>query len=240
MPIPSGVKGEFFCRFLQRNFFIWALANFSVAVVVTMALERWYAIARPAKYQLLMRKRNTVKYVLALLVFSITINIPQLFETHLEVKGLTTVCVANFIAGSKMVSLCYTILYCMIAAFIPFSVILATYLDLRCVVIPQRLCLPQNNAQIQRNQKEMALLRMTAIVASCLGISIIPDKIIYFLFWSDLVTWEVLHVTAVLCMLNSVINPWIYCCTNKTYRKAFVKTLLPNKWLAAVADSQWR
>ena len=201
-----------------------------------MAIERWYAIARPLKYQTLFTRGNTLKYVLALFVFSITVNTPQLFETHLVTTGLENLCAGNLLGGSRTASWSYAVIYCMVAAFIPFIVITVTYLHLRCAVTYHRQ-LSQTQAQLRRRHQEMALLRMTAVISLCLGVTFIPDKMAYFLLWFDLVDWDTLNGTAVLCMLNSVVNPWIYCFTNKAYRKEFARILFPCKRLPSVSDT---
>ena len=125
----------------------------------------------------------------------------------------------------------------MMAAFIPFILIIASYIDLRFVVRKQRSLQRQTRAQTQKQQKEMVLLRMAAVIAMFLGITFIPDKITYFLFWFEVVSWDVLNGTAILCMINSVLNPWIYCLTNKAYRKEFIKTLFPKRTSNAVDAS---
>ena len=228
MPIPSGAGGEIFCRLVQNNFFVWFLAKVSVSIVMTMAIERWYAIARPHQYRETFKRKSVLKHVALIFVFNFVVISPQLFKIHLETKGNSMRCIYNSLGGNKMASQIYVISYCMATVFIPFAVISATYIHLRCVVTGRRHP-PHTLAQIQRKRMEMTLLRMTAAVALCLAICFTPNQITYILLSFGIVHLVVIRVAAVLSMLNSVINPWVYCLTNKSYREEFVALLFPKR-----------
>ena len=50
VPIPPGLAGQLFCRVIYRGFFVWLFSKFSVLLVTCMAIERWFAIAKPTRY----------------------------------------------------------------------------------------------------------------------------------------------------------------------------------------------
>ena len=49
VPVPSGLAGDLFCRIINRGFFVWVFAKFSISIITCMAIERWFAIARPLR-----------------------------------------------------------------------------------------------------------------------------------------------------------------------------------------------
>lgn len=225
MPIPSGVRGEVFCRLIQNNLFVWLLTKVSVSLVMTMAIERWYAIALPHKYRTIFKPANVSKCICLILVSNIAAILPQSFKIHLVMKGSGMTCIYNSLGNSKTASQVYVITYCVMTVFIPFAVIIATYIHLRCGVTGQQQR-PQTRGQIQRRQVEMVLLRMTSAVALCLMICFIPNQITYILHSFDVGHLVIIRVAAVLTMLNSVINPWLYCLTNPSYREEFKSLFL--------------
>ena len=119
--------------------------------------------------------------------------------------------------------------------FLPFIVILVTYLHLRCWIINQHP--PQTQAQVRRRQVEMALLRMTIAVALALAVWFIPNHFTYILVQYNLADWDDMKVVNALSMFNSVINPWLYCLTNKVYRKEFAKLICPCRANAIAQDT---
>ena len=235
MPIPSGAPGRAFCFLIQRNFFVWLLAKFSVSIVMCMAIERWYALARPIKYKTAFTTRKVLLYSSLLCGLTLLVTMPTFFQTFAETKGSKTVCVDKPLMGLILASQVFTIMYCTITAFLPFMVIAATYLHLRFYTIGQRplpqtheqKCHRQTHAQKTRRQAEIMLARMSAVVALVLVICIFPSQITFILFKFNIVSWDVVNVSSTLSMFNSVFNPWIYCFTNKVYREEFVKAFRP-------------
>ena len=222
MPIPVGPTARAFCFLIQRNFFVWVLAKISVFIVMCMAVERWYALVRPIRYKVVFTLPRVTLYVTTVSSIVLIVTIPALFQTFAETKGAQTVCVDKPLMGSILASQLFTVLYCTITAFIPFMVIIATFIHLQFHVMGNK-SLPQTHAQKRRQQVEIMLARMSAIVALVLMICIFPSQITFILFSFSLTNWDVVNVASTLSMFNSVFNPWIYCFTNKVYRKEFAK-----------------
>ena len=226
MAIPSGTGGEIFCQLIQYNFFVWMFVKFSIAIVLIMAIERWYIIARPHRYKVVFRKGRLLLYVALLFAFSFGMTAPQLLDTRLEMKSSRATCEYNSLGGNKKASIAYSFIYIITTVFLPFLIIGVSYFHLRCVVFGQQLP-PQTEAHARRRRMEMGLLRMTAAVAVCLAICFIPNHFTYILVQFSLATWDHMKVVNALSMLNSVINPFIYCLTNKVYRNEFARLLCP-------------
>ena len=73
------------------------------------------------------------------------------------------------------------------------------------------------------------LLRMCTVTAVVLAICWFPNQFYYLLFKFDITLMDTPahHFTVIMCMGNSCLNPFIYCATNKSYRKTFIKLLCP-------------
>ena len=50
-PIPSGLAGELFCRIVVSYYLLFTLGIVSVYTITCLSLERWFAVAKPAKYR---------------------------------------------------------------------------------------------------------------------------------------------------------------------------------------------
>ena len=54
VPVPEGFAGQVFCRIIFRGYFFWVMSGFSIAMVTCMAVERWFAIAKPNRYDVVL------------------------------------------------------------------------------------------------------------------------------------------------------------------------------------------
>lgn len=228
MPIPSGGMGRAFCFLIQRNFFVWLLAKYSISIAMCMAIERWYALARPAKYKVLFSTQKVLVYAALLFCVTLVVTMPTFFQTFSEDKGSETICVDRPLMGMMLASQVFTVIYCIITVFAPFLVIAVTYFHLKFYIIGQQSP-PQTQTQKSRRQVEIMLSRMSAAIALVLLICIFPSQVTFILFNFNLTSWDVVNVSSTWSMFNSVANPFIYCLTNKVYRKEFAQLFCPCK-----------
>ena len=226
IPLPAGIAGELFCRIIDRGYFVWVFAKFSIAMVTLMAVERWFAIARPASYKFVFKRQRAVLYAMSLLSFSAVTNLNLLFDIKLEMKKSLPACVFHSSFATKETDQIFTIMYCTLTVFVPLLATTATYIHLRFVIGGQ-----SRIENFRTQQLEVKLTRMSAIVALCIVICFVPNQISYILTKFDLYTYNAPQslFTVVLAMTNSCINPWIYFCTNKTYRKEFIQFFCPRR-----------
>ena len=104
--------------------------------------------------------------------------------------------------------------------FIPLTIAWGTFLHLW-------LILAFNTETRHRARPLMHLLRMCALTAFFLGICWLPNQFFFLLSKFEVTQLDTPehHVTVVLSMFNSCLNPWIYGATNKKYRNEFKKIL---------------
>lgn len=102
--------------------------------------------------------------------------------------------------------------------FLPVFITCATFISLMLTVKK-----PNSLFLRHRGNAGVRLLRMCTFTAFVLAFCWFPNQLYYLLFKFHVTHLNVPghHVTVVLCMFNSCVNPWVYCVTNKTYRRKF-------------------
>ena len=116
-----------------------------------------------------------------------------------------------------------TVLYCSVTYFVPLAITLATFINIQSKLKSW----PVSSTQKARREAEIKLSRMGGLVALFLAICFIPNQMSYILskFGATDISSPQHKVTVVLSMLNSCVNPFVYCVTSRSYRKEFKKIL---------------
>lgn len=123
----------------------------------------------------------------------------------------------------KLAAQVYVITHVTVTFFIPLSISWVTFLQLW-------LLLRKSTFHTERKSLSRSLiypLRMGALTALFLGICWTPNQFYFLLSNFDVTQLDtpIHHVTVVLSMFNSCLNPWIYGATNKKYRNEFRKII---------------
>ena len=234
-PIPSGIQGEFFCRFIQHNFLAKLLWKYSILVVLAMTVERWYAITHPVMYELVYKRRNVFLQLISMLVFSLLMLLPQLFQVHVGTQGTQQICIINALMDNTALDQAYVLIYSIVTVFVSFVIIFTLYLHLRLIVFGRQLT-PNTQAQLRRRELEQRLLHMNAFVARFLGICFTPSQMCHILHRFGVVNLVVVRASVKFSMLNSIFNPWIYYFINSKLRKEMLQLLcLCSRWRSNTA-----
>lgn len=168
-------------------------------------------------------KNKKYIYVVVVWLLSCLLNSPHALEMEMTTANSTEPkCIWVTTISSKSTRHAVAFLEFLGKYFLPVFITCATFLSLqRTVKKPGNLFLRRNgNAGVR-------LLRMCTFTAFILAVCWFPNQLYYLLFKYNLtklnVPWH--HATVVLCMFNSCVNPWVYCVTNKTYRRKFAALL---------------
>lgn len=219
-PIPSGLAGELFCRIVVSYYLVFTLGIVSVYTITCLSLERWFAVAKPARYRAGFKSYRIYIMVATVWFISFLFNAPHLFEmklgpeNHCEWVSLTTGDVRRGVALIEFLG----------KFFVPLFITCLSFLSL-WVKVRDSPALFQTN----RGKAGVRLLRMCAITAVVLAICWFPNQVYYLLFKFDITQMDTAahQVTVVMCMGNSTLNPFIYCAINPSYRKHFINFLCP-------------
>lgn len=194
-----------------------------------MAIERWFAIARPTKYQFVFNSRRIVIYIAIVNGCCLIALAHKIFEKHHGINDGKFVCFFKSLLKPKAVEIAFVITNGNITVFLPLIFIAATIIHLQKITKNR---VTADHLVNTNRRLEMKLLRMSKFIALCLGICFIPNQFSYMLTVS-LDSYEYLSKlhfsTVVISMFNSCINPWIYCLTNNFYRKELLRLVFLSK-----------
>ena len=213
-PIPSGIAGDMFCRIVVSYYLVFTLGIVSVYTITCLALERWFAVAKPARYRAGFKSYRIYLLVTTIWLVSFLFNAPHLFEMELAANGECEWVVLTEGNTRKAVAL----IEFLGKFLIPLMITCLSFLSLWAKVRDSPALFKTN-----KGKRGVRLLRMCAMIAIVLAICWFPNQIYYLLFKFDLTKMDtpVHQFTVVFCMGNSTLNPFIYCATNSTYRKHF-------------------
>jgi len=222
--VPPGGFGQFFCRVIFSQYLVFTLGIVSVYTVTCMAIDRWLAVARPTKYKTTLTRPRVNICVVCIWALSVLLNTPHLLEMKATTSpdnepqcewvvlthGTTRRVVAILEFSGKF--------------FLPLLTASVTILSLNNHVKSSPALFQTN-----RGKAGLRLIRMCMLTAIVLGVCWFPNQLYYMLFKYDITELDtpMHHFTVVLCMLNSCVNPLIYCISNKTYRRHFCLLVCP-------------
>lgn len=213
-PIPGGIAGELFCRIVVSYYLVFTLGIVSVYTITCLSLERWFAVAKPAKYRAGFKNYRIYIMVSMVWLVSFLFNAPHLFEMRLAADST---CAWVTLTEGK-VRKAISFIEFLGKFFIPLLITCLSFLSLWIKVRDSPALFKTN-----KGKAGVRLLRMCAIIAVVLALCWFPNQIYYLLFKFDITEMDTPahQFTVVLCMGNSTLNPFIYCATNSTYRKKF-------------------
>ena len=222
-PVPENVAGDFFCHLLSSQYFVFTFSKISVAIVMLLAIDRWYAITRPVKYKATFKRGKVIMYITGVAMVCCALNWQALIAKKLVMKDGITSCVWITLIENKSTSQIYTVVHVAFTFLIPLSISMITFFHLYRV-------LRSSNYRLTRRSRPKSfnsLLRMCAITGFFLALCWIPNQFVYVLSKFNITHFDtpLHHATVVLAMFNSCVNPWIYGATNRNYRKKFTKIL---------------
>ena len=166
-------------------------------------------------------------YMLVLFAWCVPWTVPGLFESSMEIVQSKPACVLKQLITDMYLSKIWVIGYGVVTVLVPLLFVCATFLHLRFVVRKQINVTAKNLDVRHQLNIEIKLSRMSAAVAFVMAICFLPVQIIYALMKFGVASFSspIFLFSLCLAMLNSCLNPWIYCSTNRTYRKEFARLL---------------
>ena len=221
--VPGNLAGDVFCHIISSQYFIFTFGKISVAIVMLLAIDRWYAVTKPVMYKVTFKRRRAIIYITTVSMVCCALNWQALIEKKLVMEDGTPSCVWITLVENKFSSQIFTVVYVAFTFFIPLFISMITFFHLHRVMRRSRDGLARGN-----NTKSFkSPLRMCAITGLFLALCWIPNQFVYLLSKFNITQLDtpLHHATVVLAMFNSCVNPWIYGATNRNYRKNFARIL---------------
>lgn len=183
-----------------------------------LAIDRWYSIVKPIRYKTAFSKRRLYIYITLIWVSACLTQINELFIATMEFGLCTFIAPAYGPKAERLLVLLHVILTFYIPSIVTWVTFGHIWWKMRTPTISQHL----NNAKATKR-----LLRMCALAAMFLTMSWLPAETFFVLYKFEILKmpFTVYLVANVLAMSNSILNPWIYCLSNREYRRQFVNLL---------------
>ena len=177
------------------------------------------------RYKTLFTTRRTVHYITGIFLACMCWQVKLVLESPMEVVGCTPTCVWRMLIFAEATSTGLSVTSSVLGLFLPLLFVMSTYLHLRFVVRKQIQKL-QSVSLRRQAELEMKLSRLGLIVWLFLSVCFVPCYTSYILSKFGLVSIaqpSYHNGLIVLAMLNSCVNPIIYCSTCRFYRKEFLR-----------------
>ncbi|PFX24618.1 Rhodopsin, G0-coupled [Stylophora pistillata] len=215
-PVPHGAGGEVFCRLLSNRYLLFAMGKVSILLVACLAIERWFCVFRPMKYEKHFSRKRVLIYVGVMFIVTCILSMNKFFE--ISVSGEK--CITKKAPYGKEGTRAFIVTYSVITFYMPCLSTWFTFADI-AINLPSS---PSGSANVETERKlQKVLLRMCALAAVALTVCGFPAQTIYTLspFGITKIGSSVHKTFNVLVLFNSCMNPFIYYFSNKEYRKAF-------------------
>lgn len=221
---PVGSIGDYFCKFITGGNLTWVGGVASVYTLVTISLERFYAVVRPLKIRGRFNMTKAKRAVVGSWFASMLVCLPLFFVLYYDVNE--DFCLENWQDGSFQKV--YTITWGIVVGVIPFSLMVGFYSRVALV--------------LWGGQREQATRR--AVYASRRKITKIAllVTLIFFVTWfSDLAyylfegfasdsSWYIPSSVAqrliqIATAFNAACNPFIYAFQSMQFRRSITDIL---------------
>ena len=217
-PYPSGLAGQIYCRLIGSTYILYIFGKASTSTIMCLAIDRWYSIVKPIRYKTAFSKRRLYLYITLIWTSAAITQINELFITKVE-DGLCTFTTPFYGAKAERILILFHVI---ITFYIPSIV---TWMTFGHIWMHMRQ--PNIRRHLDNNKATKRLLRMCALAAFSLTISWLPAETFFILYKFEILRlpFEFYLFTSILAMSNSCFNPWIYCLSNREYRREFIRLL---------------
>ncbi|XP_033638333.1 somatostatin receptor type 5-like [Asterias rubens] len=227
-PNPGFVGGEFWCRFYVSQFLFWFSTMTSDFCLITVNLERYVAIVRPHKYRTVFSKRN--KYIMIVscwVLAAVTESYILFFNGIDEEKRCSFIGWPNKGAQAVFGLYGFTVrLFGPLAVMVYAQLKVISTLNRQVKILTSRTAIMGANSSDQRKmwqlQASKTLVRTLLFCVMTFAVCWTPNQIWFLLFNFSVPVvagGPFHHISVILAVCNSCVNPVIYTMTNKPFRK---------------------
>ena len=213
----STPPSDAYCRLIDSWFFMITFGKASVLTVTCLSIDRWFAVVRPIQYKCTFTKKRLCVYLTIVWVLSSLATCYVIFEG----KAVGDKCVLEPLSENSAGRLSVIFLQAALTVYIPTLITWIAFLHIWKTA--------KLSAELRGTGDDLAmkrLLRMCASVALLMTLCWIPEQVTYTMQEFGLVEYTTRRLSTGLAILNSALNPWVYCLTNRKYR-AEIKRLFP-------------
>ncbi|XP_048580613.1 uncharacterized protein LOC5507743 isoform X2 [Nematostella vectensis] len=239
-PVMSGGSGRAFCRAIFSTYCLFVCGKASNTTIMCLAIERWCAVVRPTKYKANFNRKRVSLYIVLIWLVAAATEVFELFIADLMPDGRCEWITPFY--GEKLEK-GFLVFHITITFYIPMTITWITFAH-----IWYRMSHNQVSTQ-HGDAAKKNVVRMCMLAALLLTLCWFPTETFWILLQHKVATlpraWYFWF--NFLAFFNSCCNPPLYCLTNKTYRREFLKLfgcgmcgaqVAPDSTVAATASGQ--
>ncbi|XP_011665444.2 gastrin/cholecystokinin type B receptor-like [Strongylocentrotus purpuratus] len=233
-PIPRGFAGELMCRFYVSKYLMWVSIFASVYSLVSITLERYFAIVHPIKYKTTFSLKYSIVIMIGCWLVGAISN-SFFFYVYDYEDGTCLFLPYPTLYLQKVIGVyIFSLIY-----FIPITLNLVCHARMVQTLKKQAKLLEgnrfQGNEGNRKKQKEAWQLKIVQDVQRMLLVVVItfmicwaPNQFIFLAFNLganvDFTSWYY-HFSVILAVCNSCVNPFIYVFRNREFRHGVAKAI---------------
>ena len=205
----------------------YSLAKISIYTMVLMAINRYYKIVKPAKYQAIFKKRFIVITASLGWVIFTTYSIIAAFVLGFSAKDVQGFALCLIQYHEYAISILTLLMY------LPYFPIVVCYWKIYRAVKVHSANVSWQSTKVEDIKISKTLF---ATVVGFVGL-LMPSNCIYLYSLKSTPPRELALFGTMLVFLTSCVNPFIYGFMNRAFRKEFKKFLTMKKTLSVEAES---
>ncbi|KAL9957299.1 hypothetical protein ACROYT_G038918 [Oculina patagonica] len=216
---PDGVAGDVFCRLLTGGNLAWVGGACSVFTLVTIAIERYYAVMYPHGNKGKLTNNKLKVIIPCSWMFGVLMNTPEFLVKNYDKEQ--DFCTQFW--PDEWMGKAYGVAWWLVLGVFPVILMAALYSRVVYTLWFKREGSNETNTRQQGVMKVRKRVTLMVILVSVIfGVSWLTDSTTFFLgFFTPSHTFgDVTYATAsTMIMFNSAINPFIYALVNQRFRE---------------------
>ena len=223
---PRGLQGTLLCKTVTSDTFTWVGAVSSATTLVVLAYQRYAAIT----FLLGTRSKLSCRKLKILVglgwFFSVIFNIPLFYVRSLnQQRGI---CESHW--PNVTLAKSYNIAWLVLIGITPFCFMAIFYG--KVILHLRREILPRQHGSLATMRSRQKVTKMLLTITIIYGICLIPNLILYVVWYYALeaeIMYTINEVLLVLILINSCANPFVYAAQSRVFRRSMKDVLCPCK-----------
>ena len=225
IPRPTDpVLGEIYCRTIWSRVFLFQLVFFSIYITLLLTVERWVAIVKPTRYNLIFKGKRLMGYVFFCWLWSFGLTGTSLFDVGFEPSSSPNdIGKFNFISSGSIFRTSLSVFIIIMKLFFPCLSMIGLYVHMIVKTNNSPVASAESKAKLRGKMTRMIGI-MTCILLICYS----PNQI-FFIFATAgkaKIDSTLHHFTAILNFITICVNPFIYGLSNPNYGRRYKRVFI--------------